>query len=581
MVDLSSDWLILVWPLVTLLTWMAIAEFLARLLSGRSSTARQDDLAAREMSAFRQFARGEIDEDEYRRRATEGPAESGRSQHRASVISFPGRVRAVPEKPPGPAGASPPGGAGARGTAPREPTKRRRHGPHSVRGQITLLATVVTALTLFAAGVGTYLVAQAGVTRWRGDLGRAAVAATGTEPGTTHVRLPPPPHDVGRAALAAPGRHIPVVPLAGHGRTGVAAVRPPWDNHGSDIRTRESRAGDLPRYAAGPAAAFGVVAGARLPFRGPSWPGSLDLIMTFGIAELIALAGWATWKVTGRLLHPVEAVRAELALIDFTDLPARVSEPRNALEITRLCQTINNALGRLHTAKEELKETAFRQRQFASDVSHELRNPIAGLRAHLEEAQQDPGHALLPDLLGTTLDQVERLQEITDDLLCLARVRGCTPAERRRFDLAALVQDEIAHRADRLPVRLHLSHGATVVAVPSQISRLLANLLDNAQRHSTHLVCVEVHATHDTVELAVGDDGPGIPVADRERVFQRFTRLEDARRLDHNGTGLGLAIARDIAHAHSGTLNVEESATGGACFILRLPRVPPRGMGPA
>ncbi|MEV1172197.1 HAMP domain-containing sensor histidine kinase [Nonomuraea sp. NPDC049784] len=289
--------------------------------------------------------------------------------------------------------------------------------------------------------------------------------------------------------------------------------------------------------------------------------------------ELIVLVGWSAWKVAGRLLRPLGTIRAELAVIDFRAVPARISEPGEAQEITRLCRTINKVVGRMSKAKREVEEIARRQRQFASDVSHELRNPIAGLLTHLEDAQQDPRRARLPELLGATLDQVERLQAITDDMLSLARLRTCASAERQQLDLAALVQKEISHRADRLPVRLQLTHGTTVSAVPSQIGRLLANLLDNAQRHSEHLVRVEVRATHTAVELAVSDDGPGIAVDDRERVFHRFTRLDDGRRLDHNGTGLGLAIARDIAHAHHGTLSVEESTAGGARFVLRLPRV--------
>jgi signal transduction histidine kinase len=397
---------------------------------------------------------------------------------------------------------------------------------------------------------------------------------------TTH-RLRPQAHDVNRVTVVVPDRHAKSSPPTGPGPHAVTAVWPPSHSHRRDLRAREPRAGHprAPAYAATLAAEPRVIVDASQPLRGLAWPGSLQFIMALETAEVIALTAWATWKVTGRLLRPVEAVRAELAVIDFSDPTARVSEPRNAQEITRLCRTINKVLGRLHKAKAESEEIAHRQRQFASDVSHELRTPIAGLRVQLEAAQQDPSRTRLPELLETTLDQVERIQTITDDMLRLARMRACPPAERQQLDLATLVQTEIAQRTDRLPVRLHLTHGTSVTAVPSQISRLLANLLDNAQRHSAHVVRVEVHATHAAVELAVSDDGPGIAEADRERVFHRFTRLDDARRLDHNGTGLGLSIARDIAHAHHGTLSVEESATGGARFVLRLPRVRPRETG--
>ncbi|MEV4298067.1 sensor histidine kinase [Microbispora rosea] len=305
----------------------------------------------------------------------------------------------------------------------------------------------------------------------------------------------------------------------------------------------------------------------------------LPLLVSLETAELIALNAWVTWKVGGRLLRPLETVGAELSRIDFAHLAAGISVPRRAQEITRLSRTINQVLGRVQKAKEELEELARRQRQFASDVAHELRTPITGLRVQLEAAQQDPGSVPLPTLLETTLGQVDRLQTITEDILGLARMPHCPPAEWRQVDLAALVKAEIAQRADQHQVRLRITHGATVTAVPSQISRLLANLLNNAQRHSRRVVCVEVRAEPTAVEVAVSDDGPGIAEADRERVFQRFTRLDDARRLDRHGTGLGLAIARDIAQAHQGTLSVEESTVGGARFVLRLPRVRPTETG--
>ncbi|MFC6085546.1 sensor histidine kinase [Sphaerisporangium aureirubrum] len=343
-----------------------------------------------------------------------------------------------------------------------------------------------------------------------------------------------------------------------------------------------ARSGTIPHalpHAVTLAAGSRVAAGSRQPLPVLAWPGSLRLIVAIETAELVALSAWVTWTLTGRVLRPVDAVRAELSRIDFGDPAARVSEPGKAREITRLCRTINTVLGRLHKAQEERAEIAHRQWQFASDVSHELRTPITGLRVQLEVAQQDPRRARLSELLGTTLNQVERLEMITEDILSLARVRARPPVEPRRLDLAALVEVEVAQRTDRLPVRLHLTPGTTVTAVPSQIGRVLANLLDNAQRHATRLVSVEVRATRAAVELAVSDDGKGIAEADRERVFQRLIRLDDARRLDRNGTGLGLAIARDIAHAHHGTLSVEESATGGARFVLRLPRVLPHGEG--
>ncbi|MCT9933913.1 HAMP domain-containing histidine kinase [Planotetraspora sp. A-T 1434] len=207
----------------------------------------------------------------------------------------------------------------------------------------------------------------------------------------------------------------------------------------------------------------------------------------------------------------------------------------------------------------------------ASDASHELRTAVAGLRAELEEACLHPDETDLGDLLARALRNVGRLDAIITDLRVLAEMEAGPSVQPQRVDLAELVRDEIARRADRIAVRLRLQTGVTVEAVPIRIGRVLTNLLDNAQRHAQHMIEVGVSRDGDSAELTVTDDGEGVAESERERIFQRFTRLEAARRLDHTGTGLGLAIARDIAQAHIGSLHVGESATGGACFVLRLP----------
>ncbi|WP_162641507.1 HAMP domain-containing sensor histidine kinase [Streptosporangium sp. 'caverna'] len=450
--------------------------------------------------------------------------------------------------------------------------------PGTVRGQITLLTTavaVLTLLTLLVAGAGMYSMDHARTARLREGPQRAAPAANEIHRGKAPGRLRARGDGVGRTPTVARG-HDAVASRAATPRSlpNQTVWQSPCDRE-QHARTCEPR---LPAFESGGSAASPAYAtGQRVT--GLLSRNSFHLILVIEAVALISLTTWATWKVTGWALRPVDVVRAELAVIDFGDLHARISEPANAQEVARLCRTINNALRRLNEGKEELQDFARSQRQFASDVSHELRTPIAGLRAQLEEAQQDLGGVRLPDLLGKTLGQVERLQAITDDLLFLARMGTGVAAEQQRLDLSALVRAEISQRAAQRPVQLHLAPGSTVDAVPTQISRLLTNLLDNAQRHCTRQVCVDVHAAHTVVELAVSDDGPGIALDDRERVFHRLTRLDDARRLDRNGTGLGLAIAREIAHAHHGTLSVEESTTGGACFVLRLPRVLPREWG--
>ncbi|WP_424533242.1 HAMP domain-containing sensor histidine kinase [Sphaerisporangium viridialbum] len=281
-------------------------------------------------------------------------------------------------------------------------------------------------------------------------------------------------------------------------------------------------------------------------------------------AALVALAGWTSWKVVGHTLRPVDSIRSQLAQITFKNLSGRVPEPPGDDEVAKLARTANRTLGRLEQAVQV-------RRQFVTDASHELRTPLAGLRLQLEEAQMHPEDTQLEELLDRMLGDVERLQQIVTDLLYLAGVDATAGTLRKQVDLGELVRMALDHRTDQLPTKVSLQNGVIVNAVPSQLNRALANLLDNAQRHGEHSVAVEVYQDADTAVLTVSDDGAGVAHADRERIFERFTRLDASRSRDRGGTGLGLAIASDVAHAHSGSINVGTSAAGGARFELRLP----------
>jgi signal transduction histidine kinase len=296
-------------------------------------------------------------------------------------------------------------------------------------------------------------------------------------------------------------------------------------------------------------------------------------------ASLILSPLWAAWKLIGRALWPFKAIRAELDAVNAGDLSRRVSEPSGRGEITRLARTINASLQRLRDTEEQLDRanerlgwTLDRQRQFVRDASHELRTPLAGLRTELEEAQLHPDDTDLGQLSDHALSDVDRLQAIITDLLLLAKIDGGAPRLLEEIDLAEVIHSDLPQRiGDPHPVYLHLEPEIRVTADRTQISRVLANLLDNAQRHATHAVQIHLRSKGDRAELAMTDDGEGIAEGDRERIFQRFTRLDAARSRDHGGTGLGLAIARDIAHSHNGTLHVEDPPIPGACFVLRLP----------
>jgi signal transduction histidine kinase len=293
----------------------------------------------------------------------------------------------------------------------------------------------------------------------------------------------------------------------------------------------------------------------------------------------IATVAVVTWWTTGRALRPVESIRAELAAITARALGRRVPEPRTGDEVAALAATVNQTLDRLDRAGE-------RQRQFVSDASHELRNPIATVRLQLETMLAEDGDAQsLRAAIREALADTERLQAIAADLLLLAQAdsetrSGTGPGTggaHEPIDLGLLAAEEVARRQDnRVPVRLEVADGVLVRGDARQLSRVLENLISNAQRYAATRVTVGVAAdrTAGQAVVEVVDDGPGIPPADRERVFERFTRLDAARGRETGGAGLGLAIAREVAIAHDGTLRVGESEAG-ARLVLRVPLLPP------
>ncbi|GLW06488.1 two-component sensor histidine kinase [Microtetraspora sp. NBRC 13810] len=290
---------------------------------------------------------------------------------------------------------------------------------------------------------------------------------------------------------------------------------------------------------------------------------ALEYSIAIILLLVVALAVWTTWSVVGRTLRPVAAIRARMAEITVSDLSLRVPVPPGGDEIALLAGTANQTLARLESAVEQ-------QRQFASTASHELRTPLAGLRTQLEEALYYPGEVDPHDTIRSSLSVTDRLEAIVNDLLALARLRAADPAPPEAIDLGALVSDEIAYRELRVATSVRAMPDVKILGSRMQLIRVLDNLLTNAQRHADKHVVVHVYAAEDDAVVEVIDDGVGIAPADRERVFERFIRLDDGRRRDPGGSGLGLAISRDIAQAHQGTLRVEDSAQG-ARFVLRLP----------
>ncbi|WP_032797073.1 sensor histidine kinase, partial [Streptomyces sp. HCCB10043] len=262
--------------------------------------------------------------------------------------------------------------------------------------------------------------------------------------------------------------------------------------------------------------------------------------MLTGLPLLLVVVAGVTWLVTRRALRPVEGIRREMAAITASeDLARRVPEPDSRDEIAALARTTNETLTVLEASVE-------RQRRFVADASHELRSPIASLRTQLEVAE---AHPELLDLPGAVADTV-RLQVLAADLLLLARLDAGEKPGGGTVELGALVREEVSQRTgDRIAVAVEVPEGGAfeVNGSRGQLSRVIGNLLDNAQRHADGSVAVSVAADGRGVRVEVRDDGAGVPEDERERIFERFVRLDDARSRDDGGAGLGLAIARDVA----------------------------------
>lgn len=289
------------------------------------------------------------------------------------------------------------------------------------------------------------------------------------------------------------------------------------------------------------------------------------LVAVPAVAILLALLIW--WLV-GRTLRPVEAIRAEVAQIGGHELHRRVPVPPGEDEIARLAHTMNDMLARVDGA-------AQRQRHFIADASHELRSPLTRIRSALEVDLAHPAGADLHDTQRSVLEETIGLQRLVGDLLHLARSDAGSAREAGSgpVDLDDLVVRQARRlRADgRVAVDISDVTGAQIHGDADQLTRALANVADNAARHATGTVTFSLAECDGTVVLTVADDGPGIPAEHRERIFERFTRLDDARNVDTGGAGLGLAIAREIVERHHGTITVDPDNQPGACVVMTLP----------
>ncbi len=288
-----------------------------------------------------------------------------------------------------------------------------------------------------------------------------------------------------------------------------------------------------------------------------------NLSLILGPVLLVgALAGLGARWLVGRSLRPVEQMRQELAEITETNLSGRVEIPNTKDELGELAETFNQTIARLDSSVQA-------NQRFVGDAAHELRSPIAGVRAAVElEGLKNPG-----GILDEALVELDRAGRLIDDLLVLARRQGTVAASFGDVDIDDLARAEVRNASARFP-NVELISSIEPLRATGQadsLRRVVSNLVENACLYGRSQVHVVVIASEGSPRLEVHDDGPGIPPEEVSRIFERFARLDASRARATGGSGLGLAIASEIASDHGARLEVLQSGLGGACFRLTFP----------
>jgi signal transduction histidine kinase len=228
---------------------------------------------------------------------------------------------------------------------------------------------------------------------------------------------------------------------------------------------------------------------------------------------------------------------------------------------------MNTMLGRVEDAVKH-------QRSFISDAAHELRSPLAAIRAELDVAAAHRDLTDWPTVVDRLGRCTRRMERLVEDLLLVATADEQGPRRRGEVDLDELLMRQLEHlqATSSCAIDVRRIDGARVWADGDQLERLLVNLFDNAERHATSAIAVDLTASDKMAELVVADDGPGVPGEDRERIFDRFSRVDEARDRRSGGAGLGLAIARQVLQDHGGSIVLDGDAPG-ARFVVRLPLI--------
>jgi two-component system OmpR family sensor kinase len=307
----------------------------------------------------------------------------------------------------------------------------------------------------------------------------------------------------------------------------------------------------------------------------------LWLFIAAGILGGTLLASLAGLAIAARAMRPIAALTTAAGQIAATGDPSRhMPEPQAEDEVAELARTLEQMLRSLDAARSEREAAMKKQREFVADASHELRTPLTSvlanlelLQASLEGANKDEEAAMVDSALRSS----RRMSRLVADLLLLARADAGRIGKRRACDLAEIAGNAATEVLPLLGDReLAIENGRPlpVQGNPDELHRLVLNLLDNAARHTPPGSEIELrlHAQGGEAIVEVADDGPGIPAAARDQIFDRFVRGDGpADTAVGPGSGLGLAIVRAVALSHGGTVEVGDSPRGGSLFRVRLP----------
>src|SRR5712692_6132624 len=301
------------------------------------------------------------------------------------------------------------------------------------------------------------------------------------------------------------------------------------------------------------------------------------VVLIFGLPVAVLVAGLGGYVLARRALRPMDQLASEAHRITAERLHERLSVPNPSDEVGRLATVINDTFARLESSFDQL-------RRFTADASHELRTPLAVIRGIGEVGLGAPrSPAEYKEAIGSMLEEVDRLTRLIDTLLRLSHGdAGTVRLAKEAVDLGQLTHEVVAslmilaeERGQRLT--LALSDHVWVIADRLVLREAIANIIDNAIKYSRTggTIDVRVHARNGQAVLEIADEGPGIAPEHRQRIFDRFFRLDEARSRDSGGTGLGLALAKWAVEANGGEITVEDDARRGSTFRIVLPAPEP------